>query len=92
MSDQKYRADCSAIQPDGAIVWRSRWIGGTPIAKVENCRLDNLVGDMRAMVYATGDADTVFSIPAVCQLLGKRVKGYLTGDDDGNLVFRQCYY
>lgn len=33
---------------------------------------------MRATVYATGEPDTFFSIPAVCRLMGKRVKGYLT--------------
>lgn len=92
MPDQKYRADCSAIQDDGAIVWRSRWMGGCPLAKVENCRLDNLVGDMRATVYATGEADTYFSIPAVCWIRSKRVRGYITGDSDGNYVFRHCYY
>jgi hypothetical protein len=67
-------------------------MGGCPVAKVENCRLDNLVGDMRATVYATGEPDTYFSIPAMCWLRGKRVRGYITGDTDGNHVFRHTYY
>lgn len=89
---QKYRADQSEKQPDGAIVWRANWMGGPSLAKIDNCRLENLSGDMRRTVYITGDADTYFSIPAVCSLGGKRVRGYVTSDDSGNLVFRHTYY
>ena len=89
---QKYRADASETQADNAIVWRANWIGGPSLAKIENCRLENLAGDMRRTVYITGEADTYFSIPAICKLAGARVKGYVTGDDNGNLVFRQVYY
>lgn len=91
MSLQIYRADRNDYQPDGANVWRSVWMGGEPISKVSNCRLENLAGEMRRTVYVTGEPDTYFSIPAVCILGGKRVRGYLTSDD-GNLVFRHCYY
>lgn len=89
---QKYRADKSKKQADGAIVWRAEWMFGPSLARVNNCRLENLAGDMRRTVYVTGEADTWFSIPAVCKLAGKRVRGYLTSDDDKNLVFRHCYY
>lgn len=89
---QKYRADISETQPDGAIVWRAQWMGGPSLAKINNCRLENLAGDMRATVYITGEADTYFSIPAVCKIMGKRVKGYVTSDDNHNLVFRHVYY
>ena len=92
MGMQKYRADVSETQKDGAIIWRAKWFGGPTLAKIENCRLENLTGDMRANVFVTGEADTYFSIPAVCSLFGKRVRGYLTGDDEGNLVFHHCYY
>jgi len=61
---QKYRADISEKQADGAIVWRTQWIGGPSLAKIENCRLENMAGDMRRTVYITGEADTCFSIPA----------------------------
>jgi hypothetical protein len=50
-----------------------------------------LAGDMRRTVYITGEADTFFSIPAVCKLGGCRMRGYVTGDDTGNYVFRHCY-
>lgn len=89
---KKYRFDVSETQADGAIVWSSQWLGGPTLAGIENCRLVNMEGDMRRTVYVTGEADTYFSIPAVCKLAGKRIRGYVTGDDDGNLVFRHCYY
>jgi hypothetical protein len=89
---QRYRADEKHSQPDGGIVWLSKWLGGPSLAKIDNCRLINLAGDMRRTVYITGEADTYFSIPAVCNLYGCRVRGYVTGDDEGNTVFRHCYY
>ena len=89
---QKYRADSNTTQPDGAVVWRSEWMGGSSLARINNCRLDTLQGDMRATVYVTGEADTFYSIPAICSIKGCRVRGYLTDDDSGNLVFRHRYY
>lgn len=86
-----YHAGTSGKQPDGAIVHRSH-APFDMVAKVTGCRLENLVGDMRRTAYVTGEPNTYFSIPAVVQLQGKRVKGYLTGDGDGNLVFRHVYY
>lgn len=88
----KYRADFSETQADGAIIWKTDWIGGPSLARINNCRLVNMAGDMRCTVYITGETDTYFSIPAVCKLFGCRVRGYVTTDDDGNLVFRQTYY
>jgi hypothetical protein len=89
---QKYRADTKEIQADGAIVWRAQWNHGPSLAKIDNCRLENLQGDMRRTVYILGEADTFFSIPAICTISGCRVKGYVTTDDDKNLVFRHGYY
>lgn len=89
---QKYRADTSKPQADGAVLWFSQWMGGNTLSRINNCRLDGLQGDMRATVYITGDADTYFSIPAICSFKGCRVRGYVTNDDDGNAVFRHCYY
>jgi hypothetical protein len=89
---QKYRADESRKQDDGAIVWYTQWIGGPTLAKIENCRLSSMAGDMRRTVYITGEPDTYFSQPAVIRLCGCRIKGYVTTDDDGYLVFRHCYY
>ena len=92
MGLQKYRADTSMTQADGAVVWRAEWMGGPSLSKISNCRLENLQGDWRATVYITGDADSYFSIPAACRIRGQTVKGYVTSDDDRNLVFRHVYY
>lgn len=89
---QKYRADKSTKQNDGATVWCAVWMGGDSLAKIDNCRLAALQGDMRRTVYIIGEPDTFFSIPAVCRIQGCRVRGYVTGDADGNLVFHHCYY
>ena len=88
----KYRADYSETQEDGAVLWFSRWLGGPSLAKISNCRLENLEGDMRATVYISGEADTFFSIPAKCRLFGKKVNGYVTDDGEGRRVFRHCCY
>lgn len=94
MGMQKYRADESIAQADGATQWLARWMGGPTLSKIENCRLVTLQGDMRRTVYITGDAGTWFSIPACCKIAGTRVTGYVTSDkDDGaQLVFRHTYY
>lgn len=89
---QRYRADKSERQADGAVVWFAEWVGGPSLAKIENCRLADLQGDMRRTVYVVSEADTYFSIPAVCKIAGCRVVGYLAMDDTMNLVFRHCYY
>lgn len=86
---QKYRADVSETQSDGAVVWFAEWMAGRTMARINNCRL-NLAGDMRATVYITGEPDTYFSIPAVCRIFGCRVKGYVTSED-GLLIFHHCY-
>lgn len=90
---QKYRSDKCARQSDGAILWFANWMGGPTLSKIENCRIESLAGEPRATVYITGEADTMFSIPAKCWYLGKRVTGYVTSDDDTReTVFRHCYY
>lgn len=53
-----------------------------PYAKVTNCRIAGTT--VRRTVYATGYADTYFSVPACCKIGGKRINGYLTVDDDGS--------
>ena len=89
---QKYRADTQKPQKDGAVCWYANWMGGQSLVKVDSCRLDKLQGEMRRTVYPQGEADTYFSQPAKCKLAGKIITGYLSRDDDGNLVFRHCYY
>lgn len=72
--------------PNGAIGHRS---GSSfdcqgPYAKVRNCPV--IVGDQevaRLTCYATGYADTAFSVPACTRSRGKYVRGYFAHDDDG---------
>lgn len=73
--------------PNGAIGHRS---GSSfdclgPYAKVRNCPIDGT--DKRLTCYATGYADTYFSIPACTRYKGKHIRGYFAMDDE-NIVFR----
>lgn len=88
----RFRCDVSKVQSDNACLCFAQWLGGPTLAKVRNCRLVNLQGDMRRTVTITGHADTWFSIPAECRIAGCHVRGYVTSDDDGNAVFRHVYY
>lgn len=92
MAVTRYRRDTSLQQPDGATLWFAEWLGGPTLAAIANCRLENLAGDMRRTVEITGEARTYFSIPARTSIGGKTVMGYVTGDGNGNLVFRHVYY
>jgi hypothetical protein len=92
MGMQKYRADVSETQKDGAIVWSAQWFGGPSMARINNCRWESIAGDVRRTVYIRGEADTAFSIPAVCFYYGACVRGYVTGDGEGNTVFRHTYF
>lgn len=56
-------------------------------AKVQNCPIENVPGDIRLTCYATGYADTWFSVPACTRYRGKYVRGYFTGTESGP-VFR----
>lgn len=58
-----------------------------PYAKVRNCPIAGT--ELRLTCYATGYADTAFSVPAVTRHKGKRIVGYFThSEDDGGIVFR----
>ena len=68
---------------NGAIGWRP---GGPfdclgPFAKVQNCPIVGTT--LRRTCYATGYADTYFSVPADTRIKGKRITGYLTMEDGG---------
>lgn len=89
---QKYRFDGEYQQNDGALVQQSYWMGGPTLAGIKNCRWENLEGEPRVTAYVTGEANTYFSVPAVCCYKGRRVRGYITADSDGNMCFRHCYY
>lgn len=56
-----------------------------PYAKVSNCPIAGT--SLRLTCYATGYADTYFSIPACTRHRGKYVAGYFSVED-GNIEFR----
>ena len=84
---QKFRADFSEAQADGAIKWFADWIGGPSLARVNACRIAGT--ELRRAVYVTGEPNTWFSIPAATRVKGKYIPGFLTGESDcgENLVF-----
>lgn len=80
---------------NGAIRWRP---GGPfdclgPYAKVQKCPVLIGVGDevkevARLTCYASGYANTYFSIPACTRYRGKHIGGFFMSDSDGNCTFR----
>jgi hypothetical protein len=79
---QKFIAREKIEYSDGSIGWRP---GGPfdclgPWAKVQNCAIDGT--ELRRTAYATGYADTYFSIPAVTRYKGQRITGFMTMQDD----------
>ena len=92
MITSKYRSDRPTLQPDGATIWQTEWFGGLTLTKVSKCRLANIRGEPRVTVFVTSEPDTHFSIPTKFHYLGKVLNGYLTSDNDGNLVCHHCYY
>lgn len=51
-----------------------------PFAKVTNCPIRGT--NLRLTCYATGYADTFFSIPACTRRKGKHISGFFTCNDD----------
>ena len=83
---QKFAANEPYEFTNGAIGWRP---GGPmdclgPYAKVQNCPVAGT--SLRRTAYATGYADTFFSVPACCKVRGKRITGFLT-EEDGAIEF-----
>lgn len=80
---QKFIARESFTFPNAAIGWRP---GGPfdclgPFAKVQNCPIAGT--SLRRTAYATGYADTFFSVPACTRIKGVYIGGYFTMDDEG---------
>ncbi len=87
MGLQKYRADKRGVTlTNGSTPWFCEWIGGPTLSKIENCPVDDIRIKVRT-VYITGEPDTYFTVPAAFSLKGKRIKGFVSYDEDG-YVFR----
>jgi hypothetical protein len=92
MAQVFYASNDTFTFPNGAIGYRP---GGPmdclgPYAKVKNCPIGNT--EYRLTCYATGYADTFFSIPACTRIHGKHVKGYFSRDSDGAITFNPVHY
>ncbi|MBK1621108.1 hypothetical protein CKO42_22340 [Lamprobacter modestohalophilus] len=88
MSMQRFLAREPYTFANGAIGWRP---GGPmdcvgPFAKVEHCPIEGT--DLKRTAYATGYADTFFSIPACTKVRGKYIGGFFMVDNDGGVTFR----
>lgn len=81
MGLQKYRADTSEPQDDGAVLHYAKWVWGPTLSKITNCRIENFPDKPRGTVYITGEADTFFSIPAAMRYKDKTVRGFVTSED-----------
>lgn len=81
---QKYRADFSEQMLDGSEAWYAKWLGGSSLAKINNCQIYG--HDFRLTVYIMGEPDTYFSQPAATRKRGKYCKGFVT-KEEGCFVF-----
>lgn len=85
---QKFYAD-----PNNTFKWPNGAVGHRtgahfdclgPYAKVANCPIKGT--SLRLTCYATGYADTAFSVPACTRFKHRHIAGYFSLDD-GNIVF-----
>ncbi len=84
---QKFAANYPYEFPNGAVGWRP---GGEfdcvgPFAKVNNCPVAGT--ELRLTVYATGYADSFFSMPAATRYRGKYIGGFFCMTSDGDVSF-----
>ena len=56
-----------------------------PYAKVLNCPIDGT--DLRLACYATGYADSFFSVPACTRRKGKYISGFFTSKGENDVMF-----
>lgn len=89
LSNQKFYANPALpfTFNNGAVGYRSSASFDTlgPYAKVRKCPVAGT--DLRLTCYATGYADTFFSVPACTQYGRKYISGYFT-NEDGVIEFR----
>jgi hypothetical protein len=87
MPMQKFHASRDSLTwPNGAVGFRP---GGSfdclgPFARVRNCPIEGTA--LRLTCYATGYADTAFSVPAATKTRGRYVSGYFSTHDAQGLT------
>lgn len=69
--------------PNGATGWSPGGPFDTlgPYAKVQACPIEGT--HLRRTAYATGYADTFFSVPACTRVKGRYIGGFFTSDEAG---------
>jgi hypothetical protein len=84
---QKFAARERYEFSNGAIGWRPGRMFDClgPYAKVQQCPITGVMG-LRLTCYASGYADTYFSVPAETRYKGKRITGYFSVDG-GSIAF-----
>lgn len=92
MPMQKFKARERFEFVNGAIGWRP---GGPfdslgPYAKVQNCPIDGTT--VRRTVYATGYADSYFSVPACTRYRGRYIGGFFELEGDGPVFVPSSKY
>jgi hypothetical protein len=82
MGLQKFRFDKSGMpEPNGSIPMYADHFGGSTLAGVQKCPIESF--DVVRTVYAIGEPDTFFSVPAKCKVNGMIVTGFISHDEDG---------
>jgi len=61
------------------------WMGGLSLTYVKGILCQD---EIRRIYHKTGEPDTYFSMPGYVTVKGKKVKGYLTTNNDGVYEFR----
>jgi len=74
----KYRSDSKTVNAAGQTEHSASWMGGPTLSKVEGAKCPD--GKPRT-AFVTGEADTMFSLPATVNDKSRKLKGFLTHDD-----------
>lgn len=74
----KYRSDSQTVNDAGQTEHYAHWMGGPTLSKVEKVKCPD--GKDRT-AFILGEADTMFSLPAMVNDKGRKLKGYLTITD-----------
>lgn len=84
---QKFYASPNHVtrHPNGAVGYRPATLNDClgPYAKVSNCPIKGT--EVRLTCYATGYADTAFSVPACTRYRGNHIRGYFSSEEDGTV-------
>lgn len=88
MGLQRFRADeAGEVRSNGSVPHYTKWAGGPTLALIRHCPIVNVAGASPRTVYITGEPETWFTVPAVCKIKGKGVRGMVRITNDGGFEF-----